>query len=819
MDLLTKNLLKVVLFFILLPVSSFAQIIYVDVDASGNNDGSSWADAYTTLQSAISASTSSSEIWIAEGEYFPTSGTNRNTSFQVPNSKNGIKIYGGFVGTESSLSERDWETNQTILSGNIGSSGSNTDNSYTILKTSSNITRVTIIDGLIFEKAYSSSGIRGAMKNDGSPTLQNCTFRNNEADHGASMFNTSGSFPYIYNCSFIDNIGNEDAGGIYNYQNFDSSFDPYTNNTVGFVLENCYFADNICSGSNPDFGGAAVFNDNASGLIINSQFESNESNGSDSYGGAILNLSRNVGSNKKFDIAVFDCLFNLNSAQTSGGAIQNTKKSGGISGRLTIINSTFESNEPNDINNTGSDITIQPSSTVTADKELDLDGPSTICSNSSAAIIVKNSETSIEYELRDNSNNTIVGSTITGDGNDISFSTDILTEDKSYSVWAKNTVNNNIVKLDETINITINELPTATLVNNIADNVICEGENLVFTASGGVNYNFMVDGVSVQNSSSDTYNFNTPHDGQNIYVIVENANGCSQNSEIINISHRAKLIPTLSIIGPENLTCSGESVSFQATMLENWSNEYTFEWELNGQVISGENGSEITIAAVQNGDELTLNAIPLSGCYGTHSTNLALSITDLAPMAEELIIQHNYGSDDIFEGDSIKFSLMDVENIGVSLEELSFQWYVNNLPIEGETQTSFQTNDLKNGDEIHLEVTQTSLCSERLRVAPQQTNTIAIAIRTVLERDLPLQVTLYPNPTSDIVHISPKNENDIFDEIYIQIYNIQGQLLLEGGSSSPSNDLTVNLNSLPPNIYQIMIYAGNRKIMKKVIVQ
>lgn len=819
MEFSIKNLLKVVFTLTLLPFSLFSQVIYVDSDAAGSNNGSSWTNAYTTLQSALSAANSSSEIWIAEGEYFPTSGSNKNTSFQLSNSKNGIKIYGGFIGTESSRSERDWENHATILSGNIGSSSSNSDNSYTILKTSSGITRVTIIDGLIFEKAYSSSGIRGAMKNDGSPTLQNCTFRNNEAAHGASMFNTGNAFPYIFNCRFIDNIGSEDAGGIYNYQNFESSFEPYSNNIVGFVLENCYFANNVCSGSNPDFGGAAVFNDNATGLILNTEFLSNESNGTDSYGGAILNLSRNVGSDKKFDIAVFGCSFNTNSAQTSGGAIQNTKKSGGLSGRLTILNCTFDGNEPNDINNTGTDITIQPSATVTADKELDLTAPSTICSNSNAVIVVKNSESGIEYELRDNNNNTIVGASVVGDGNDISLPIGTLSEDKSYSVWAKNTVNNNIVRLDEIVDIVVNPLPTPTLVSNIIENTICEGESLIFTASGGTNYNFMVDGISVQNSASDTYSFLSPNNGQEIYVIVENANGCSHSSEVIEISHKEKLIPTLSISGANELTCSGESVSYQAVMEEDWSSEYAFEWLLNGEVITNENSSNITITSVQEGDKLIVNAIPLSGCYATASSNLELNITGLALISDELTIQHNYGSDDIFEGDSITFSLMDIESIGISLEELDFQWYVNNLPIEGATHTSFQTNNLKNRDEIHLEVIQTSTCSERLRVAPQLTNTIAIEIQTVLERELPLQVVVYPNPTSDIVYISPKDENDIFDEVYIQIYNIQGQLLLEKSSLSPSNELAINLTSLSPNIYQMMIYAGNRKIMKKVIIQ
>ena len=44
-----------------------------------------------------------------------------------------MALYGGFVGTETDRSERNWVTNVTILSGDIGVVGDNSDNSYAVV--------------------------------------------------------------------------------------------------------------------------------------------------------------------------------------------------------------------------------------------------------------------------------------------------------------------------------------------------------------------------------------------------------------------------------------------------------------------------------------------------------------------------------------------------------------------------------------------------------------------------------------------------------------------------------------------------------------
>jgi len=108
---------------ILLLVSSLAQAqIFVNLNATGTNDGSSWTNAYTDLNSALSAATVGNEIWIAQGIYKP--GTSRSATFNFATS--GLKVYGGFNGTETLLNERNHLMHITILSGDLSGNDDNT---------------------------------------------------------------------------------------------------------------------------------------------------------------------------------------------------------------------------------------------------------------------------------------------------------------------------------------------------------------------------------------------------------------------------------------------------------------------------------------------------------------------------------------------------------------------------------------------------------------------------------------------------------------------------------------------------------------------
>ncbi|MCP4353587.1 MAG: hypothetical protein GY795_49695 [Desulfobacterales bacterium] len=286
-----------------------SDIIYVNAGSSASNpDGTSWEKAFKSLQDALDAAEcySATQIWVVKGTYYPTSGTDRTISFRLVS---GVSLYGGFAGTETDVSERDYQSNSTILSGDIGTSDDSGDNSYHAVIGADDA----ILDGFTVSGGYadghsdadSDESVRwhrmgGGMYNDNtSPTITNCTFSNNYADSGGAMYNYEAS-PSISDSAFNSNSANY-GGGIL--------FRKLTTTTVS----NCTFKENTAQ-----WRGGAIYIDYGAGPIISDcEFSSNTSNGN---GGAIYADDRFSATGGTYP-SISSSSFTGNTASYRGGAI------------------------------------------------------------------------------------------------------------------------------------------------------------------------------------------------------------------------------------------------------------------------------------------------------------------------------------------------------------------------------------------------------------------------------------------------------------------------------------------------------------------
>ncbi len=190
--------------------------IYVQEGKTG--DGSSWADAFGTVQEALSIAVESDQIWIAAGTYKPSETTERFISYEL---KESIKLYGGFDGTEEKLEERDWIKNKTILSGDIGEEGQFSDNSYNVVVV--NTDKEALLDGVIIQDGnadnWSEADNGGAVfLSSGHLKLVNTTLQNNHAnDDGGAIFIDKGILTAVSSI-FEENDCSSHGGAIYNYK-------------------------------------------------------------------------------------------------------------------------------------------------------------------------------------------------------------------------------------------------------------------------------------------------------------------------------------------------------------------------------------------------------------------------------------------------------------------------------------------------------------------------------------------------------------------------------------------------------------------------
>ncbi len=198
--------------------------------------------------------------------------------------RDGVAVYGGFNGTETAADQRDPDAHVTVLSGDIGAGGDDSDNSYHV------------VDG----------SLRGATAVlDGfTITLGRADGGTDADDGGGGMLVCGGGNPSIARCVFTDNSAARFGGAVYHDLGAGGTFDQ------------CVFSGNTSAGPEwPDGGGAVYNDDQCSPSFSACTFVGNTAN----VGGAVANL---FSSSPSFT----DCTFTGNTAsgnQSDGGGIYN----------------------------------------------------------------------------------------------------------------------------------------------------------------------------------------------------------------------------------------------------------------------------------------------------------------------------------------------------------------------------------------------------------------------------------------------------------------------------------------------------------------
>ena len=330
-----KNLKFYFSFLLLLGCSllSAKNIYYVKQNGTGN--GSSWANASGSIQAMIDKAASGDEVWVAKGTYYPTTETIardvRSRTFLI---KAGVKLYGGFAGTESSIAERQLAdldgngridscelVNPTVLSGGIDgvpdvwTKKMNSDGftwQWTVTGNEGNCYRVVnnnggTIDGFSVIGGNANNlnisfggGIYSYAPSSGSYSVSNCTVSNCSASHGGGICSDSspsGSYS-VSNCTVSNCSASSVGGGIFAFSYSDS-----------YSVSNCTVSN--CSASSD--GGGIYASSYSGSYSISNCTVSNCSASSD--GGGIYSYA------SPYSYSISNCTVSNCSASSDGGGI------------------------------------------------------------------------------------------------------------------------------------------------------------------------------------------------------------------------------------------------------------------------------------------------------------------------------------------------------------------------------------------------------------------------------------------------------------------------------------------------------------------
>ena len=322
--------------------TSLSAQIYVDISATGANNGSSWTNAYTNIETALVNSLIGDEIWVKAGVYKP----NTSNGFDIPS---GIKVYGSFDGTESNVNDRNLTANLTTLNGDIGTVGVDTDNANHVVFMS-NVNTQTRLDGFRIINGYAnnvSNGSKGGglYNLNGSPTIANCTFISNYSkDFGGAIVSEGGTIK-IEDCSINNNSSVDIGGGVYLSQSGTAIIlrTKIFNNTCtlgsgggissgngvsSLIMDRCEISGNTAQ----DFGGAITIGDDTDFSIYNSVIIGNISDSNTLY----MSTTFNTGTN-----TIVNCTFSGNKVENTTTASTTIR----VNTNTSIFNSIFWDND------------------------------------------------------------------------------------------------------------------------------------------------------------------------------------------------------------------------------------------------------------------------------------------------------------------------------------------------------------------------------------------------------------------------------------------------------------------------------------------
>ncbi|CAL65379.1 T9SS type A sorting domain-containing protein [Christiangramia forsetii] len=306
----------------------------------------------------------------------------------------------------------------------------------------------------------------------------------------------------------------------------------------------------------------------------------------------------------------------------------------------------------------------------------------------------------------------------------------------NYTIFATGTCGNSST-LNGTIIINANLTPSVSITSSEADNIICEGTQVTFTANpinGGSNPSYQWK-IGNTNSGTNSNTFITTAlalGDQDISVILTSNETClteqTATSNIITTTVNENLTPAVNISASDSDICQGDEITFTATPTNGGSSPL-FQWKI-GSTNVGSNSNQFSTSALTNGQEvsviMTSNETCLASVSATSNIVTAIVNPNLTPSVS---IASNDSDNIICSGGAIQFTATPT-NGGNSP---TYEWFINGSSI-GNNSATYSTSSLTNGQTVKVRLTSNEDC---LDINTAESNEITVQVDGSLSGILP----------------------------------------------------------------------------------
>ena len=263
-----------------------------------------------------------------------------------------------------------------------------------------------------------------------------------------------------------------------------------------------------------------------------------------------------------------------------------------------------------------------------------------------------------------------------------------------------------ISETSEIIVTVINAPSTAGLTSDASANTLCASDNVTFTATGGISYEFSltrggITTIAQANSATATYSTSTLQNGDVITVTTTNASGCSATDDLTMV---VNTLPTAGLTSDASLNttlCAGDNVTFTAT----GGTSYEFSLTSGGiTTIAQANSATATYSTstLQNGDVITVTTTNASGCSATDDLTMVVNTLPTAGLTSDASLNTT-----LCAGDNVTFTATG----GTSYEFSLTSGGSTTIAQANSATSTYSTSTLQDGDVVTVTTTNANGCS------------------------------------------------------------------------------------------------------------